>query len=1134
MMTCDSCGQEVPGEFPFCPFCRAPLTASPGSVVQERKVVSVLFCDLVGFTAASELADPEEVAARVAPYHAAVRERIEAFGGTVEKFIGDAVMAVFGAPVAHEDDAERAVRAGLAVLEVLEGLNAADETLALSVRVGVNTGEAVVSLGAKPELGEGMVTGDVVNTAARIQAQAPVDGVAVGEGTFRATERVFEWATLDPIDAKGKSQPLPLWRALRPTARFGSDVIRSMTTPLVGRELEVLQVRTVFDRIVAERSVQLVSVVGEPGVGKSRLVAELGAHVDGLPVLVRWRQGRCLPYGEGIAFWALGEIVKAQAGIYDSDPPEEAVRKLGQAVPAVEEASWLTARLLPLLGIESGAPASREESFTAWRRFLESIAEPDPAVLVFEDLHWADESLLDFLEHFTDWAQGVPLLLVCTARPELFERRPAWGSGLRNATTISLAPLTDVETAALVSGLLERAVLPVETQQALVERAGGNPLYAEEFVRMLRDKDLLDERGALRTGAEVPFPESLKALIAARLDTLPAESKTLLQDASVIGKVFWAGAVAAIGNRDGDSVDESLHELARKELVRPSRQSSMEGEQELGFWHALVRDVAYSQIPRANRALKHVAVAEWIEAKAGERIEDMADVLAYHTTEAISLAEAAGDAGLAAAVAPRAGRYALLAGERALGLDAMRAVQLLERAVELSPENDDGYPHALLRFATAAVEAGRAVDAVDACERAAAIYRTRGDIVHTGEALTLLDHVLPGMRERHLFEAIALLESVPPGPELVAAYTQLAGFRLVRGEYDDCIASAQRALELADELGLPTPARALGFHGAALANTGDRHAIDDMETARQLLVERGRGRDAAVAHHNMAINIWVFEGPTAALTAFEDVERFTEQRGLVEIGASSRAAALERLIDVGRFREVIARNGLLSPLEETGVMNLPAAVELHAATARALRELGDTRAASSAATRALAAARELDHWLGIVAACSPAASAALDEKDRATALALLTEAADRPDGPINEEYAGRLPELVRCALAADDIALAERLAQGVGQAGLPLHDHAYASAQALIVEAHGDLRNAAQRYEDAAARWHGFGAQLEHAHALLGQGRCLAALNDPTADSTLRQARALFDDMDARPRITECDSLIAQVSRLSS
>ena len=355
MMMCASCGREVPGEFPFCPFCGAALDAAAvGSVVQERKVVSVLFCDLVGFTAASEQADPEEVAARVAPYHAAVRERIEAFGGTVEKFIGDAVMAVFGAPVAHEDDAERAVRAGLAVLEVLEGLNAADGTLALSVRVGVNTGEAVVSLGAKPELGEGMVTGDVVNTAARIQAQAPVDGVAVGEGTFRATERVFEWEPLDPIDAKGKSQPLPLWRALRPTARFGSDVIRSMTTPLVGRDIDLTLVRGAFDKVVAERSVQLVTIVGEPGVGKSRLVAELGAHVDALPVLVRWRQGRCLPYGDGITFWPLAEILKAHAGIFESDTPEVASEKLDLVLPDVEDRPWLRARLLPLLGLDGG------------------------------------------------------------------------------------------------------------------------------------------------------------------------------------------------------------------------------------------------------------------------------------------------------------------------------------------------------------------------------------------------------------------------------------------------------------------------------------------------------------------------------------------------------------------------------------------------------------------------------------------------------------------------------------------------------------------------------------------------------------------------------------------------------------
>ncbi len=1129
MAACPSCGSENRDEARFCDTCGQALTAAPAPAgAEERKVVTVLFCDLVGFTAASEVADPEEVRARLRPYHDLLRERIEAFGGTVEKFVGDAVMAVFGAPVAHEDDAERAIRAGLGILERLEELNDSEPGLSLTVRIGINTGEALVALDARPESGEGFVTGDVVNTASRIESAAPVGGVAVGEATYRSTKPIFEWAELEPAELKGKAEPVALWQPLAARARLGADVIRHLSTPLVGRKLDVLQLRTAFEKAVREPSVQLVTVVGEPGVGKSRLVAELGAHVDSLPNLVRWRQGRCLPYGEGIAFWALGEIVKAQAGIYESDTPDDATRKLTEVIPDVEEAAWLKARLFPLVGVDPGATASREESFTAWRRFLESIAEQEPTVLVFEDLHWADEALLDFVEYLADWAEGVPLLLVCTARPELHERRPTWGSGLRNATTIGLAPLSEVETAALVSSLLDQAVLPVETQQAILERAGGNPLYAEEFVRMLRDRDLLDDRGAFRSGTDVPFPDSLGTLIAARLDTLPSDAKALLQDAAVIGKVFWGGAVATMADRDPSAVEATLHDLARKELVRSSRQSSMEGEREHGFWHALVRDVAYGQIPRSQRAAKHVSAAEWIEARAGERVEDLADVLAYHTAEAIGLAEATGATDTVEAIAPRARRYTLLAGERALGLDAAKAIQLLERAVKLSDADDEQYPHVLLRFAAAAIESGRAADAADACERAAAIYRARGDIVHTGEALTLLDHALPSVHERHLLEAIDLLESVAPGPELVAAYTQQGGFHLVRGEYAGCVASTGRALELAEELGLPIPARALGFQAAARANSGDPGALEEMETARRLLVERGFGRDAAVVHHNMAMNVWIFDGPAAALAVDEEVERFTEQRGLAEMGANARATVLERLVDVGRFGEVLARYTAESELEEAGVMGESSAVELYAAVARAHFEVGDRGAAAQDASRALAKARHLDHWLGVVIAGAPAALASLDAGDPSAALALLGEVTERPDGLINEEFAGRLPALVRCALAAGDVALAERLAEGVGDAGLPLHEHAFVAAQAQIVEARGDLREGAELFEDAAARWDGFGAKLEQAYALQGQGRCLVALADRAAESVLRDARALFGEMGARPRVEECDALLSR------
>jgi class 3 adenylate cyclase len=419
---CPRCGHENSASAKFCEECGAPLAEAHAAAVQEeRKVVSVLFCDLVGFTAASDAADPEDVRARIRPYHARLRQEIERYGGTVEKVVGDAVMAVFGAPLAHEDDAERAVRAGLRILETIEELNESDPDLSLQVRIGINTGEAVVALGARPEQGEGIVTGDVVNTASRLQGAAPVDGIAVSEQAYRQTERVFEYEELEPVQVKGKTEPLALYRPLVARARFGSDVTRTHTAPLVGRELEKTLVVGTFERSVQQRSCQLVTIVGEPGVGKSRLCAELFGYIEERPELVTWRQGRCLPYGEGIAFWALGEIVKAECGILESDSPDEAEAKLERALPVDDpDRVWLRARLSALVGAPAEA-ASQEESFTAWPRFVEGLASEGRTVLVFEDLHWADDTLLSFLEHLADWSQGVPLLVLCTARPELQE-----------------------------------------------------------------------------------------------------------------------------------------------------------------------------------------------------------------------------------------------------------------------------------------------------------------------------------------------------------------------------------------------------------------------------------------------------------------------------------------------------------------------------------------------------------------------------------------------------------------------------------------------------------------------------------------------------------------------------------------
>ena len=484
MKTCPSCGRENAGDARFCSQCATSLEAQ-APAREERKVVTCLFCDLVGFTARAESMDPEDVRRLLQPYHAQVRLELERFGGTVEKFIGDAVMAVFGAPVAHEDDPERAVRAALSIRDKLA------EQGELEVRIGITTGEALVALDARPEAGEGMASGDVVNTAARLQSAASPGAILVDETTFRATERAIELEEAPPVDAKGKASPVPVWEALRARARVAVE--RTGGAALVGREEELALLRGTLTRVVRERASQLVTLVGVPGIGKSRLVFELFQTIEtGEHGLVFWRHGRSLPYGDGVTFWALREMVKAQAGILESDSGEQAGEKLREAVerfihdPA--DAGWIERKLRPLAGLETDdawAGDRRDESFAAWRRLLEAIADERPLVLVFEDLHWADDVLLDFVDYLVEWASGVPILVLATARPELLSRRPGWGGGKVNSSTLLLSPLTNEETTRLLHALLGRSALDADLQTRLLEHAGGNPLYAEEFTRML-------------------------------------------------------------------------------------------------------------------------------------------------------------------------------------------------------------------------------------------------------------------------------------------------------------------------------------------------------------------------------------------------------------------------------------------------------------------------------------------------------------------------------------------------------------------------------------------------------------------------------------------------------------------------
>src|SRR5205085_1934705 len=416
----------------------------------------------------------------------------------------------------------------------------------------------------------------------------------------------------------GKSQPITVWEAVAARSRFGSDVEQKLRTPLVGRERERNLLADAFEGARREQSAQLVTLVGVPGIGKSRLVAELFQITDADEEISSWRQGRSLPYGEHVSFWALGEIVKAHAGILESDDTATAEEKLVAMVEALsedeQEREWLARHTRPLVGLEGAERTEREEAFAAWRRLLEAAAEQRPLILVFEDLHWADDGLLDFVDHLADWATTVPLLIVATARPELLDRRPGWGGGKRNAFALSIGALTDEDTALLLQHLLDRAVLDADVQQTVLQRAEGNPLYAEEYAR------LLAEHGA---GGDLPLPETVQGLIAARIDALAPPEKALLQDASVIGKVFWPGAV---GNPD----DRLLQALERKEFVRRDRRSSIGGETQYAFRHALVRDAAYGQIPRPGRVEKHRRAAEWLASLAPDRGDDRPELLAHH------------------------------------------------------------------------------------------------------------------------------------------------------------------------------------------------------------------------------------------------------------------------------------------------------------------------------------------------------------------------------------------------------------------------------------------------------------------------------------------------------------------------
>jgi class 3 adenylate cyclase len=598
MALCGSCGQENPDIARFCLACGAPLDAETPHR-EERRIVSVVFVDLVGFTSRSEQLDPEDVRAILTPYHGTVRDELESFGGVVEKFVGDAVMAVFGAPTSHGDDPERAVRAALAVRDAVAALNEEQPELELRIRGAVNTGEAVVTLSARPAFGEAMVAGDVVNTASRLQQHAPVGEIIVGEETYRATRSAIEYEAVEAVTAKGKTAPIKAWRAVATTTAGGERDLSS--TPFVGRDREVGLLDATWERVELERRPHLITVLGPPGVGKSRLTAEFTARVAARGGRVV--RGRCLPYRERSAYGAFAMQIKELAAIFDSDDVAVATGKLRTLVERLvgkEEAEAVAGHIAILLGLETKATApDRDSLFQSVRVFIEAGARDEATAFVFEDIHWADPALLDLIELLAARLHDLPVLLLTLARPELLDMRPAWGGGLVAYNALPLEPLGGSDAAQLALHLLGADAKATQVAEA----AEGNPLFIEQLAAVL------SERGSEATES---LPTTIRELVSARLDSLPTDERDVILDASICGRSFWMGALVRIA-RDPEGLRDALAALERRDLVRRDTVSRIEGDEQWSFKHVLIRDVAYDLQPRARRRDGHRHVAEFIE-----------------------------------------------------------------------------------------------------------------------------------------------------------------------------------------------------------------------------------------------------------------------------------------------------------------------------------------------------------------------------------------------------------------------------------------------------------------------------------------------------------------------------------------
>ena len=1134
MLLCPSCGRENPADAKFCNTCGTALAAAPAAR-KERKFATALFADLVGSTSLTEREDPEVVQSVVGRTFDRLAQEIDRYEGLLEKFMGDAVLAVFGVPKAHEDDAERAVRAALEMQAILSELNrgfAAEGKPTLAMRIGVEAGEVLVDVERARGPRDRMLTGDAVNTAARLQASADPGQTVVGPAVYASTKDVIEYQELDPLTLKGKSEPVPAWRTLRIKARIRGERPRlGMEARLVGRDEELAVLKQTFHRVQADSRPALVTIIGPAGVGKSRLISELERYVEGLPENAYWRRGRCLAYANS-AYSALADAIKAQCEIFEDDPAEVAAGKADDAVRDLFGDDSVAPQLRALVGTGETRDMSREELFEAWRRFLERLAARYPLVLVLDDVHWADDGLLDFIDHLADWAQG-PIMVIATARAELFEKRPTWGGGKRNATSIYLDPLSAAEGEAMLDDLLPGPFEP-QLKRTIVERSEGNPLYVEEIVRKLIDDGVLRATEASRWEVarpvdEIDLPRSVQGLIAARLDSLPEDEKAVLQDAAVVGRAFWVGAVVELTGRTSGEVRDALGRLRVKELVVPHEPSSFREEQEFAFRHGLIRDGAYESLPKSLRADKHRAIAIWAADRAGDRAEEIAEVIATHEIESVRYLDELGER--RPDIERSAFEHAWAAARRTLALrlgaesarwyrEAERLADRLE--IPLSERSQLIREHISATFGPDSASENERV-----ARRAIEVFQALDDQRGSGWATA---HLVTSLMQQGLDQdaeaagrvAIETLEPLGDSPELAHALHRLGWFLWRRGRPAEAEPLLRRAIAMADRVGdISVQAEATQTLAVCLQPLGKLAESQSLiEEAFRLAKEAGDNTNLLRAYNNLSNIRYEFRGPLETVGVAREGLELAQRSGVIGPASylAGTVAYLEQLL--GRLADAEEHARLSSslgqrlgdtPMIGQWLTELATDVLMRGRLEEAveIREQAAAVHAKNAEPQAAGALPLFDGYL------------ALGRRNRAAAADRFSEAADESRAYIVGNLPAVFPECTRAFLLLGDRERAETY-RDLDTTTDSIVNAAFAANVTALLEP--DPARAVDLMREAVTEFERLGMRLYAARAMVDLGRAMAGAGQRPGD-VLERARRILVECDARLFLFEVDEV---------